>query len=157
YLTVYALDSTGKVFKSTDGGQIAWTEITGNLALPQADAIEYIKSTTNANVLLVGGRGGVYHAINPTDNKSIWTEYGGKLPNVLVRDLEYNKTDNVLVAGTFGRGAWKIPVASSTVGVQPVLKIDGTAGNDTIKIERNALNPSIVDVYLNSASPVLSA
>ena len=41
--------------------------------------------------------------------------------------------------------------------MQPVLKIDGAAGNDTIKIVRDPLNPTIVNVFLNSVQPVFTA
>jgi hypothetical protein len=33
---------------------------------------------------------------------------GAGLPNVFVWDLDYNATDDVLVAGTLGRGAWTL-------------------------------------------------
>ena len=70
-------------------------------------------STPNPEtVVLVGGLGGVYRTINP-DAKAVWTEYGGKLPNVLVTDLEFNATDNVLVAGTFGRSRGRSAIRST--------------------------------------------
>jgi hypothetical protein len=32
-------------------------------------------------------------------------------PNVVVTDLHYDSTDDILLVGTYGRGAWKFPDA----------------------------------------------
>jgi hypothetical protein len=39
---------------------------------------------------------------------TIWNKLGTGLPNALVADLDYNAADDVLLAGTLGRGAWTI-------------------------------------------------
>jgi hypothetical protein len=47
--------------------------------------------------------------------KTKWAPYGKGLPNVQVFDLRYDSTDNVLVAGTFGRGAWTVSDFTNTL------------------------------------------
>jgi hypothetical protein len=37
-----------------------------------------------------------------------WDKLGAGLPNVVVLDLAYDVADDVLLAGTLGRGAWTI-------------------------------------------------
>ena len=44
-----------------------------------------------------------------------WTVLGTGLPNVITTDLHYNKEDDVLVAGTWGRGAWTLENTSDVV------------------------------------------
>ncbi|HFA51202.1 MAG TPA: hypothetical protein ENJ95_19495 [Bacteroidetes bacterium] len=69
-------------------------------------------------LLLVGGYGGVYYNL-PKENgggeSQLWLQYGEGLPNVVVRDLHYNVKDDVLVAGTWGRGAWTVANVSAAV------------------------------------------
>src|SRR5262249_34377499 len=99
---------------------------------------------------VVGGLGGVFRKIG-----AVWSEYGQGLPNTVVRDLQYNAADDVLVAGTFGRGAWTVANASATIGVIGVLPIPGDqdfAGeDDIIKLVLDGNNPSLLDVFLNNA------
>src|SRR5262249_21458639 len=57
----------------------------------QLRSVEVVGSTP-----VVGGLGGVFRKIG-----AVWSEYGQGLPNTVVRDLQYNATDDVLVAGTF--------------------------------------------------------
>ena len=48
---------------------------------------------------------GVYYRDNELNE---WILHGTGLPNSPVFDLEINKTNNKLRAGTFGRGIWEI-------------------------------------------------
>lgn len=43
----------------------------------------------------------------------LWSNYGDGLPNALVTTLGYDRIDDVLFAGTYGRGAWTIPDIST--------------------------------------------
>lgn len=99
---------------------------------------------------VVGGLGGVFRKIGAN-----WSEYGQGLPNAVVKDLEYNAADDVLLAGTYGRGAWTISNASTTVAVPGVLQIDGDtdfAGeDDTIRLVIDGKNASMLDVFINNA------
>ena len=38
----------------------------------------------------------------------LWEKVGPQIPNAQVTDIDYNPTDDILVVGTLGRGAWSI-------------------------------------------------
>ena len=48
-----------------------------------------------------------------------WTVLGKKLPHGFVLDLHYDSTDDVLVAGILGRGAWTLPNAFQDNSADP--------------------------------------
>ena len=129
----YVINSSGQVYSTTNAGGI-WTEITGNLGSGATDlrSIAYIPGSPNA--IVVGGVNGVFRMA--TDNVASWNQFGSGLSNAPVWDLDFDATDDVLIAGTMGRGAWKLTPAS-TVGAFPVLTIDdvpvteGNAGTTT--------------------------
>jgi hypothetical protein len=79
------------------------------------------------------------------------------LPNVLVTDLDYSAADDILVAGTFGRGAWAVKNAKASLGVPAVLRVSGTNNPDLIRLVRNADNPSLLDVYVGDRYSPLPA
>jgi hypothetical protein len=148
-----------RVYETPDAGN-TWTELTlnrptGNTAL---QSIEFVP-TANGGVVLVGGNLGVSR-LPLTGPNTPWTRFGLGLPNALVMELEYNATDDLLLAGTFGRGAWSVASASTKVELPGVLQIDGDtdfAGqDDVIRLIRNAANPLMLDVFLNSLNPIIS-
>jgi hypothetical protein len=98
---------------------------------------------------VVGGLGGVFRDIAGT-----WSEYGEKLPDTVVRDLQYDATNDLLIASAFGRGAWTVANASTTIGVPGVLQITGdtdfSGEDDKIKLVIDANNSSLLDVFLNN-------
>lgn len=167
----YVVNASSHVFRFVNSGAAAsdWTDITGNLnpgALGPNPALSkdlrtielYSPTTTPGDeIVLVGGSGGVFRTLNPSGGaNAIWTEFGSSLPNGLVSDLRYDATDDVLLAGTRGRGAWTISSASTSLTQANILQIDGDAvagQDDTIKLIRNAINSSLLDVYVNSATP----
>jgi uncharacterized repeat protein (TIGR01451 family) len=103
----FAIDSN-QVFRTTDAGA-SWTDITGNL--PELGAGDF--NTTefvpgiDKDLLLVGTNAGVFGSFSTTGFTS-WEKLGTGLPNALVFDLDYDVADDVLLAGTLGRGAWTI-------------------------------------------------
>ena len=108
---VFVINATS-VFQSGNAGA-AWTNITGSLT--GVGALRCVRHGPAAlgSPLLVGTDLGVYVASGPSYTN--WSEVGTNLPNAPVFDMEYNLADDVLVVGTFGRGAWLVPVASSQV------------------------------------------
>jgi len=97
--------SSFNVYMTTDGGN-SWTDITGNLDSPNGNynrSLVYIPDDTNAGVV-VGSRRGAFIA-READGFSVWNELGD-LPEVAVFDLDYDPADDILVAGTLGRGDW---------------------------------------------------
>ena len=108
--SAFAIDSN-QVFRTTNAGA-SWTDITGNLMQLGAgdfNTTEFVAgATTNDNdLLLVGTNMGVFVSFS-SSGFTIWNKLGTGLPNALVADLDYNAADDVLLAGTLGRGAWTI-------------------------------------------------
>ena len=101
--TVYAVES-GIVYKSTDTG-VSWTDITGNLAGSRLYSATFIPGSPD--LLVVGGANGVFQLDLSSGGPFVWSAIGTGLPTVPVWDLDYDVADDVLVAGTLGRGAWK--------------------------------------------------
>lgn len=97
---------------------------------------------------VVGGLGGLFRDVG-----GVWSEYGEGLPNTVVRDVQWNATDDVLVVGTFGRGAWTIDDASETITDIAALQIFGDEDffgqDDTIRLVIDEANPSLLDVFIN--------
>ena len=70
-------------------------------------------------------------------------------------DVRYDAADKVLLAATLGRGAWTIPNADQTLGVDPVLNITGRDSNtnrDVIWLVRDGIKPWLVKVLLDGSS-----
>ena len=102
--TVYVIDDS-QVFQSVDGG-VNWTNITGDITADGAGtfrAIAYIAGPLGEG-LAVGTDKGVL--VSPVDLLGTWFRLGTNLPNAPVWDLDYDSTDDVLVAGTLGRSVW---------------------------------------------------
>ena len=154
--TVIAIDNN-QVFMTTNAGA-NWVDITGNLAATNLRSIEYIDNTGNGpDAILVGGAGGVFRSF--TNNLNVWSEFGTTLPNSVVYDMDHDATDDVLVVGTLGRGAWSVGNLSASVFVDGVLQIDGDTDfpgqDDVIRLVRNANNNALLEVYLNNPTPEL--
>lgn len=106
----FVVSSTG-VWETNDMGS-AWTNRTGNLANVNLRTVEYLDLAAG-DVVLVGGDGGVFRML--ANNPAEWTRLGENLPRAVTYDLHYDPTDDVLLAGTLGRGAWIIPNASAAI------------------------------------------
>ncbi len=155
---IFVADSD-QVWETTNAG-MGWTEITENLQEinSRLQSLAYVP-TPEGDVILVGGNLGVSRL--PVGSPGApWTRLGANLPNALVNDLEYHADDDILIAGTFGRGAWTVDDASTVVNEAPVLNICGDEDqvnqDDVIRLVRNMANPLMLDVYLNSVAPVFS-
>ncbi|WP_106791535.1 T9SS type A sorting domain-containing protein [Aquimarina sp. Aq78] len=128
YISTNGYSSSGAsngVFKSTDQGS-NFSNISGNLPSEAKNVVRHQKGT---ETIYVGTYLGVYYK----QGNNNWENYSENLPNVSVRDLEVNYSDQVLLAGTYGRGVWKVPLAgSSTVDTQaPSTPSNLTASNVT--------------------------
>ena len=116
YQHIFVLDTSGKVWDSFNEGS-TWTNLTANLPtvsnVGPDSAIRTIQifspSPSPLNtVLLAGGVGGVWQMRRPGAAGTSWTTLASGLPHALIYDLRYNYTDNVLSAGTLGRGVWSL-------------------------------------------------
>ncbi len=106
----FAVDQN-QVFETTNSGS-NWTDITGNLFTSFSPgtvrSIEFVPGTNDR--IVVGTQRGVFVA-DDTDFSS-WSALGSGLPNALVLELDYDGSDELLVAGTLGRGAWSLDLSS---------------------------------------------
>lgn len=111
WMTAYVIDQN-QVFQTTNAGA-SWTDITGNLLGIGAVNLLSIEFVPGAqNMLVVGTNAGVFSSF--TTSLTTWAAFGTGLPNAPVFELKYNLADDVLVAGTFGRGAWEIQGPSNS-------------------------------------------
>ncbi|NOS70945.1 MAG: LEPR-XLL domain-containing protein [Verrucomicrobia bacterium] len=124
-------------------GSVSAVNVTGNLGdLTGGFQSVEVVNVNNQLVVVVGARDGVYRLgvgdlaglqANPK-TYALWSRFGVGLPNVQVADLQYNATDNVLVAGTRGRGDWLIANASTALLAEPVLRFEADAGNQQVRL-----------------------
>ncbi len=157
--TAYAVDSS-KVYKTTDAGT-TWTVVSDRLGVSNLRSLELVKTTNGHDALLVGSSSGVFRALDPTPGVQ-WTEFGRGLPNVLVSQIEFADpvaaADDLLLAGTLGRGAWSlVGDADTLLGQESVLRIDGTNADDVIFMQRSPGNASLLEVFVNNPiSPTIT-
>jgi photosystem II stability/assembly factor-like uncharacterized protein len=102
-LRVAAIDND-QVFFSADGGT-SWTDISFNIASVSSFDFRTVEFITGSmgEMLTLGTRSGVYIL---RAGETTWVRLGTGMPDVLVYDLRYVPSRQMLVAGTLGRGAW---------------------------------------------------
>jgi hypothetical protein len=139
--TAYVLDANGVMWRTQDAG-MNWdknlTEDLSNIALDSnGNPAAFVADTlalcdpnptqAGQGALIIGGLGRVYSL--PLANPSAgWQTVGQGLPNVLVTDVHYVQPQDLLLVGTFGRGAWTMAHASGTL-LNP-LSVDLTVTDD---------------------------
>ncbi|HEV2951923.1 MAG TPA: hypothetical protein VGZ51_07460, partial [Actinomycetota bacterium] len=145
----------GHLFKTSDAGK-RWTNITGNL--PDVPLNSVILDPSYPNTLYVGNDVGAFVTYN--GGKS-WSRLGGGFPNVAVWQLDMNPSDvkRVLVAGTHGRGAFRLDDQSAPVPALVVSKVDasvpigaGSTINYTLTL-RNLGNADATGVTITDPIP----
>ncbi len=102
FVTYY--NTTGnRVFKTTNFG-VSWTNMTGTLPTNLAARAIAIDWTTRIPTMYVGVGSGIYTSFN---GGTTWIRDDISLPNVIVGDLKLHAPNRTIVAGTYGRGAWR--------------------------------------------------
>jgi hypothetical protein len=155
----YATDGI-HVYMTQDGGATnpVWQDITGSLHTDNVATIEVINVPAPPHtVLLVGGTDGVFRTLDPDPaHVSVaWIKFGAGLPHAPVSDLHYDSANDLLLAGTLGRGAWTIARARANVAANlvtdVVLQVSVPSGSSgMIRLIRNADNPLLLDVSVNA-------
>jgi hypothetical protein len=110
YRQVFAVDSANKVWGSFDEGA-SWIDLTANL--PSLTGLVttlevFAPDATIRNTVLIAGGFGAFQMPRPGAGGTSWIPLSSALSNALVLDLNYNYANNVLVAGTLGRGSWTL-------------------------------------------------
>jgi hypothetical protein len=118
----FAIDDN-QVFQTTNAGA-AWTDVTGSMPDTNLRSI-----AVAPGAVFVGGGTGVYVMDMGTGN---WDQFGSGLPNVQVRDLDYDDSDHVLAAGTLGRGAWLLSTNMAAISVTKMVNTTSAAVGETI-------------------------
>lgn len=133
--TAYIVDSDGRVWRTADAGA-SFTQITGNLGTftNRTVSITVFGNTAapNDEAVFIGGLGGVFGTDKPTAGAgTTWARFGTGMPNVLVSDVRYEASGNLLIAATLGRGAWTVSNLSSFAGTPaPAISLnDGISTN----------------------------
>lgn len=104
--------ASGKVYKSTDGGE-NFSDITGNLpAIPKSVIVH--QGNHKDNPLFVGTISGVYRT---DDTMSDWAAFDTNLPNSPITDLEINLVGGNITAATFGRGIWRSTITAPVINI----------------------------------------
>jgi hypothetical protein len=101
------LSTLGKIFKTTNAGQ-SWVNITGNL--PNVSFWSLVPHPSNDNVIAVGSELGCFRT---TDGGTSWHRWNNGMPDyawateLALIDQRATTGEVFVVAGTFGRSAWK--------------------------------------------------
>ena len=119
--SIFVTDNQNRVWQSNNGGA-AWVNITGNLTATNLQSVEFIGGPNPA--VVVGSQAGVFRMV--VSAAGTWTALSGALPNAQVTELHYSPNNDLLVAGTMGRGSWTFAAASQ--GVQISNPVPGNGG-----------------------------
>ena len=104
-----------KLYRSTTGGT-TWTAV--GAGLPNVPANSVAIDPLDINRVFVGTDVGVYESTNGGDS---FIPFSAGLPlGLVVTDLEVDDVPHVLVAGTYGRGAWKVNLTGGSANQAPV-------------------------------------
>jgi hypothetical protein len=106
--TAFAID-LGKVFRTANAG-VTWKDVTSNLLALGGVVLRSVAycEDLNGGSVIVGTNAGVFAASGPGFNN--WSGLGSGLPAVPVLRLRYGAASRVLLAATFGRGAWTLDI-----------------------------------------------
>ena len=99
----------GHVFLTSDAGA-TWSDISGNL--PDAPVNAVVIDPNHPQNIYVGNDVGVFVATDggAGGGNEQWLQLGPDLPNVPIIQLQFSQDQQTLIAASFGRGAWTIPV-----------------------------------------------
>lgn len=142
----------GHVFRSSDGGH-TWEPRDIPADVP-VDAL--LAHPVGSDLLYAGTDAGV---LVTTDGGKSWTPFDDGLPRAAVYALVYQRTAGALVAGTFGRSAWRRTFTPGTLGVVPVklafsTVVGGAApGAQAVGVSNSDVYGSIVGFTVTSGAP----
>lgn len=185
--TLYVVDNQERIWMGNrkagpNDFDYEWTNLTGDLGKVAGDddafkndgihTIEVVVNPGPTNspdddteILLVGGKGGVYRSLDPKPDGH-WSKFGAGLPNVIVTDVHYVPSDDpkddpmnpaydptkpandLLLVGTLGRGAFTISNALQELKKTSDITITGTAADDHLRVALNPNKPWMMDLFV---------
>lgn len=105
--------TAGQVFFSS-AATPSFANVTGNLGTFSPGVLRTMAHVAGSGALVVGADRGVFIAY-PSTGYTNWQRLGTGLPNAPVFELEFDTTDQLLLAGLLGRGAWTLtPIPAGT-------------------------------------------
>lgn len=113
-----------RLYRSTSGGT-TWVGV--GAGLPNVPSNTVAIDPVNTQRIFVGTDIGVYESADGGDNFSPFMT--GMPLGLTIQDLEISATPHVMVAGTYGRGAWKVALQGGTVNQPPVASFISSAAN----------------------------
>jgi hypothetical protein len=122
-------DAKGHVWLTTDAGA-SYTDVTGLAASSTAltsltqdlTAIAIVPTPGGGGTVYVGGMNGVFSM--QTGVPGVWSTYGTGMPHVPVYTIEYVPSQQLLVVGTLGRGAFTIPSSGGSGNI--IVTVNGS-------------------------------
>ncbi len=146
-----SLHSIRTLYRTIDGGA-HWNELTSNLPHSPANAV--LIDPQDANTAYIATDEGVYSTreiaacFNGPSN--CWSVFGTGLPFAPVTQLSASPaatSPNVLVAGTYGRGIWQIPMWTSGTQLTTASAKPGslTFASQTVGTDSNAQNITLTN------------
>ncbi|MCB1606250.1 MAG: hypothetical protein KDI71_04650 [Xanthomonadales bacterium] len=104
---LFAMTRNNILFSSDGGG--SFVDITGNLtALSPNGTLRTMAYLTGKDMLAVGTLTAGTFVSMGTSGFGQWQPLGTDLPSVPISELSYDDVDQLLVAATLGRGAWRL-------------------------------------------------
>jgi hypothetical protein len=172
YRRIFVVDDANQVWTSSDAGQ-SFQNITGNLLQLTASVttVEVVSPDPSGGreMPVVSAANGVF-ALDPNGNRTqSWSPLGVNLPHVIVADLHFYPAENLLLAGTLGRGAWtltdpfgetgtpatnSLAASSAMVPLAPTVSESVLAGQSVL---HDAQNSSSATTMAAGVSPNLRA
>jgi hypothetical protein len=151
YVTMSGYSNNNKVYRSTDGAQ-TWQNISAGIPNIPANCI-VIDPSTSDEQLYVGTDIGVYYKNSSMSQFELYSE---GLPNTIVEEMEIHEASGHIIACTYGRGIWEVPMMS-VVGLEDgnfaqtenaELKYYPNPFNDHLQLDFNLKNDLDVNIEL---------
>ncbi len=130
--------TAGNKVHYTSNAGTSWSNVSANLPNVPVNTIVYEPGSNDG--LYVGTDIGVFYKNAGMAN---WILYSDGLPNVIVKELEIQKSSNKLRAATFGRGLWQCDLYTAPV-VKPVVAFSSNktsvCKNGSVNFSDNSTN-----------------
>jgi len=158
-LTFGGYDDGNKVFETWNKGQ-HWNNVSFNLENIPVKCIALDPEVPNS--MFIGTDIGVFYR---EDGATSWTYFSNGLPPVMVHELEINSKDNLIYAGSYGRGLWVSPFGTdcpesyfltwqSDPSVAGFSGIQEYTASDSITSTRHIVGGNGTDVYYQAGSHI---